>query len=134
MSQTYGAVDASKDPSAAAAWQERMSTWPAVRAYKDRSYRLLDEATLVLDVGCGPGIDLVRLGVGRAIGVDLSITMCRRARQSEAPVCQAAAEALGHLGGERAKQSLIRAARDPDGDVAAAIQIALQAIIAENTN
>jgi HEAT repeat protein len=46
---------------------------------------------------------------------------------------QAAAEALGYLGGERAKQALIRAAGDPDGDVAAATQMALQAIGAENT-
>jgi hypothetical protein len=46
---------------------------------------------------------------------------------------QAAAEALGHLGGERAKQALIRAAGDPDGDVAAAILMALQAIGSENS-
>ena len=46
---------------------------------------------------------------------------------------QAAAEALGHLGGERAKQALTRARSDPDGDVAAATQMALQAIAAEPT-
>src|SRR5262249_42363524 len=46
-------------------------------------------------------------------------------------VRQAAAEALGHLGGERAKQALTRAASDPDGDVAAATQMALQAVAAE---
>jgi len=94
VSQTYDFVDASKDPAGAAKWQERMSTWRAVRAYKDHSYRLLDEATLVLDVGCGPGVDLTRLGVGRTIGVDPSITMCRRARQAATSVCQATAEAL----------------------------------------
>jgi HEAT repeat protein len=44
---------------------------------------------------------------------------------------QAAAEALGHLGGERAKQALTRARSDPDGDVAAATQMALQAIATE---
>lgn len=99
MSQTYADVDASGDPTGAAEWQERMLAWPAVRAYKDHSYRLLDEATLVLDVGCGPGVDLSGLGAGRAIGVDPSITMCRRARQSEAPVCQATAEALPFLSG-----------------------------------
>jgi HEAT repeat protein len=47
---------------------------------------------------------------------------------------QAAAEALGHLGGERAKQALTRALSDPDGDVAAATQMALQAIAVESTN
>lgn len=47
---------------------------------------------------------------------------------------QAAAEALGQLGGERAKQALTRAAGDADGDVAAATQMALQAIVAENSN
>ena len=47
---------------------------------------------------------------------------------------QAAAEALGHLGGERARQALTRAAGDPDGDVAAATQMALQAMEPENNN
>jgi HEAT repeat protein len=48
-------------------------------------------------------------------------------------VRQAAAEALGQLGSERAKQALTRAGSDPDGDVAAATQMALQAIAAEPT-
>ena len=43
-------------------------------------------------------------------------------------VRQAAAEALGRLGGERARQALTRAGNDPDGDVAAATQMALQAL------
>ena len=47
---------------------------------------------------------------------------------------QAAAEALGQLGGERARHAMTRAAGDPDGDVAAALQMALQALAAENTN
>jgi HEAT repeat protein len=47
---------------------------------------------------------------------------------------QTAAEALGHLGGERARQALTRTARDLDGDVAAAIQMALQALGTESTN
>jgi HEAT repeat protein len=46
-------------------------------------------------------------------------------------VRQAAAEALGHLGGERARQALTRAGNDPDGDVAAATQMALQALAAQ---
>jgi HEAT repeat protein len=47
---------------------------------------------------------------------------------------QAAAEALGRLGGERACHALTRAANDPDGDVAAAIQMATQVITPEPTN
>jgi HEAT repeat protein len=48
-------------------------------------------------------------------------------------VRQAAAEALGQLGGERARHALTRAGNDPDGDVAAATQMALQAITVEPT-
>jgi HEAT repeat protein len=44
---------------------------------------------------------------------------------------QAAVEALGHLGGERAKQALKGTVSDPDGDVAAATQMALQVIAAQ---
>jgi HEAT repeat protein len=43
-------------------------------------------------------------------------------------VRQAAAESLGYLGGDRARQALTRTAGDQDGDVAAAIQMALQAV------
>jgi len=47
---------------------------------------------------------------------------------------QAAAEALGRLGGERARQALTRADGDLDGDVAAATQMALQALGKESNN
>jgi HEAT repeat protein len=47
---------------------------------------------------------------------------------------QAAAEALGRLGGDRARQALTRAASDVDGDVAAATQMALQALGKESNN
>jgi HEAT repeat protein len=47
-------------------------------------------------------------------------------------VRHAAVEALGHLGGDRACQALTRMASDPDGDVAAASQMALQALGTEN--
>jgi HEAT repeat protein len=47
-------------------------------------------------------------------------------------VRQAAVEALGRLGGDRAGQALTRMADDPDGDVAAATQMALQALGNEN--
>lgn len=126
MSQTYAAVDASVDPAGAAEWQQRMSTWPAVRAYKEHTYRLLEQAELVLDVGCGPGVDLSGLGVGRAIGVDSSITMCRRARQSGASVCQSAAEALpfpsGAVDGCRADRVLQHVA-DPSAAVGEMIRV-----------
>src|SRR5262249_10731528 len=49
-------------------------------------------------------------------------------------VRQAAAEALGRLGGERARHALTRAASDLDGDVAAATQMALQALGPESNN
>ena len=49
-------------------------------------------------------------------------------------VRQAAAEALGRLGGDRARQALTRAADDPDGDVAAATQMALQALGTESAS
>jgi HEAT repeat protein len=49
-------------------------------------------------------------------------------------VRQAAAEALGRLGDDRAEQALTRASGDPDGDVAAATQMALQALKSEPTN
>jgi len=53
VSQTYSDVDASADP-AAVAWQEPMSRWPAVAAYKARTHELLGGVDPVLDVGCGP--------------------------------------------------------------------------------
>ena len=49
-------------------------------------------------------------------------------------VRQAAAESLGHLGGERARQALTRTAGDADGDVAAAINAALQALGTESSS
>ena len=66
------------------------------------------------------------LGVGRTIGVDPSITMCRRARLSEASVCQATAEALpfptGAVGGCRADRVLQHVA-DPAAAVAEMIRV-----------
>jgi HEAT repeat protein len=49
-------------------------------------------------------------------------------------VRQAAAEALGRLGGKRARQALTRTTSDPDGDVAAATQMALQALEIQSQN
>jgi HEAT repeat protein len=49
-------------------------------------------------------------------------------------VRQAAAESLGYLGGDRARQALTRRAGDVDGDVAAAINVALQALGTESSS
>jgi HEAT repeat protein len=53
---------------------------------------------------------------------------------SDRDIRQAAAESLGRLGGDRARQALTRTASDPDGDVAAAIQMALQALGSETSS
>jgi SAM-dependent methyltransferase len=88
VSFTYRAVDQSLDPAAAADWQDRIDAWPAIRAYKEHVQRLLPSDGLVLDVGCGTGVDLVAMGVDRSIGVDPSQTMCRRARGRGVRVCR----------------------------------------------
>jgi HEAT repeat protein len=67
----------------------------------------------------------------RRMGTNLFIALLE---DRDRDIRQAAAEALGHLGDGRARQALTRASADPDGDVAAAIQMALQAIASENTN
>lgn len=79
VSQTYSDVDASWDPVGAATWQERMSRWPVVRAYKQRTYELLDAGGRSVDIGCGPGVDVAALGSGRCLGVELSATMAAAA-------------------------------------------------------
>jgi SAM-dependent methyltransferase len=94
MSQTYSDVDASDDPRAAVEEQGRMLSWPAIGAYKSRSRQLLEEAFPVLDVGCGPGGDLVSLGVERSVGIDASQAMCAAARAKHATVVRADAHAL----------------------------------------
>jgi hypothetical protein len=95
VSQTYSNVDESADPAGAVGWQERMAEWPAVVAYKRRTHALFGDAKPVLDVGSGPGHDLVALGVERSIGVDVSQAMCCRATErgavavrSDAAVCR----------------------------------------------
>jgi SAM-dependent methyltransferase len=109
MSQTYSDVDASPDPANAAAWQERMSAWPVVRAYKERTYDLLAGTGRVVDVGCGPGTDVVALG-DECVGVDSSATMVEAAARRGVAVCRADAHALpfgsGSLRGARADRVL----------------------------
>ena len=94
MSQTYSDVDSSGDPVGAAVWQERMATWPAVAAYKRRAVDLLSKVEPVLDVGCGPGGDLVAVGRERSIGIDTSQVMCSRAAARGAVVARGEADAL----------------------------------------
>lgn len=94
MSQTYSNVDSSGDPAGAVAWQEDMAAWPSIAAYKRRTYELLIEARRVLDIGCGPGVDLVALGQSHSFGIDPSSVMCMTAATRGARVAQADAHAL----------------------------------------
>jgi SAM-dependent methyltransferase len=94
VSDTYADVDASAEPAAAAGWQQCIATWPGIDAYKRRTRELLRDAERVLDVGCGPGDDVLALGAQRCVGVDRSAVMCARARERGATVVQAAAEVL----------------------------------------
>jgi ubiquinone/menaquinone biosynthesis C-methylase UbiE len=71
-----------------------MATWPGIHAYKRRTRDLLGESDRILDVGCGPGDDLLALGSARCVGVDRSAAMCARARARGATAVQAAAEVL----------------------------------------
>jgi len=86
MSDTYSAVDQSRDALGAADWQDRINRWPAIDAYKRRSYELLGVRQPRLDVGCGTGHDLLALGAG-AVGVDASVVMCGRARAPDMSIC-----------------------------------------------
>lgn len=89
MTNTYGDVDASTDPLRAVEWQDRVDGWPQVKAYKRRVLDLLAEATDVLDVGCGPGADILAVGANRCVGVDRSMAMCLAAAARGAHVSQA---------------------------------------------
>jgi len=93
MTNTYAFVDDSDDPEDAANWQDRIDRWPAIAAYK----RIVDDrigtGRPVLDVGCGTGFDLARIGRG-GVGVDRSSTMVRRAREASPAVAIADATTL----------------------------------------
>jgi SAM-dependent methyltransferase len=94
VSFTYRTVDRSDDPEGAADWQERIDAWPAIDAYKRHMESMLPLDGLVLDVGSGPGGDLVSLGIDRAFGIDPSVTMCRRAADRGAVMCRGDGAAL----------------------------------------
>ena len=74
-----------------------MAAWPAVRAYKQRTYELLGDRGMVLDVGCGPGLDIAavdRRPGRRCVGVEHSVAMARRAAMLGATVCRGDAHRL----------------------------------------
>lgn len=99
MSQTYADVDGSTDPNAAVAWQERMTRWPAVGAYKQHTYDLLAPARRIVDIGCGPGLDVVALGTDSAVGVDPSAAMASAAAARGAVVARGDAHRLPFASG-----------------------------------
>jgi SAM-dependent methyltransferase len=66
-----------------------MASWPGVADYKRRTHQLLSGCDSMVDVGCGPGDDVLALGVERCVGVDRSAAMCARARKRGAVVVQA---------------------------------------------
>ena len=75
MSRSYADVDRSRDPQELVRGQEQVDGWPQVQAYKRRTYELVAAADRVLDVGCGPGGDVVAVGVDRCVGLDASSAM-----------------------------------------------------------
>jgi SAM-dependent methyltransferase len=120
VSSTYARVDDSAVPGEAADWQERIGAWPAVKAYKQRTYALLGAETPLLDVGCGTGIDVAALGDG-AVGVDRSAVMCQRARARGVTVGRGEASALpfpsGRFAGVRADR-VIQHVEEPERTLA----------------
>jgi SAM-dependent methyltransferase len=98
VSGTYSDVDGSSDPAEAVRWQDDIDGWPQVQAYKRRVVELLDGVGPVLDVGCGPGADLVAAGAGRMVGIDTAMTMCAAAAARSVIVCRGDAHALPFAG------------------------------------
>lgn len=110
MSETYSDVDDSANPTAAADWQDRMSEWPAVQAYKQHAHEALPASGLLLDVGCGTGVDAAALGTQRCVGAELSATMARITADRGVGVVRADAHHLpfadGSFAGVRADRVL----------------------------
>jgi HEAT repeat protein len=98
---------------------------PAVRFFVAQLLVNLGEMSPEALQGFNPEDQLASPAINRKrMGSNIFIALLQ---DRDRDVRQAAAEALGQLGGERAKQGLKRATGDPDGDVAAAAQMALQA-------
>ncbi|HXJ55599.1 MAG TPA: HEAT repeat domain-containing protein [Verrucomicrobiae bacterium] len=103
---------------------------PAVRFFVAQFLVNLGEMSPEALQGFSPEDQLASPAIKRKrMGTNIFVALLQ---DRDRDVRQAAAEALGTLGGERAKQALKRATGDPDGDVAAAAQMALQ-VAAEST-
>jgi ubiquinone/menaquinone biosynthesis C-methylase UbiE len=65
---------------------EYVDSLPEIRQIKERSYRYLGlkDGDVVLDAGCGPGYDVVRMaamaGAGTVVGIDSSVPMIEIAK------------------------------------------------------
>jgi HEAT repeat protein len=104
---------------------------PAVRFFVAQLFVNLGEMSPEALLGFSPEDQLATPAIKRRrMGTNIFIALLE---DRDRDVRQAAAEALGQLGGERARHALTRAGNDPDGDVAAATQMALQAITVEPT-
>ena len=126
MSDYYTNVDASPSPLEAIDWQRRLDAWPAIMAYKQRTYDLLEGLPFVLDVGSGPGGDAATLGVERCLGVDFSRTMCEASFTAGVRVAQADAQRLPILSnsfdGARADR-VVQHVPDPDKVLAELLRV-----------
>jgi HEAT repeat protein len=98
---------------------------PAVRFFVAQLLINLGEMSPDALLGFNPEEQLTPANKRPRIASNLFIALLE---DRDRDIRQAAAEALGQLGGERARQALIRAGGDPDGDVEAAMQMALQAL------
>jgi SAM-dependent methyltransferase len=125
MSGTYADVDNSADPGQALLAQEVIDSWPQIGAYKRRTYELLAAHSPVLDVGCGPGFDLLEIRPARAVGVDASHVMSAAAHR-RGPVACADARRLpfgdGCFGGTRADR-VLQHIEDPEGCLAEMVRV-----------
>ena len=111
-SWTYRDVDRSADPAEAAAWMDRIALLPGFAEAKARSLELLADAVatgVVLDLGCGVGEEVRRLGPS-ALGVDTSTTMLAVAAERGGRYVRGDAHRLplraGSLAGARADRVL----------------------------
>ncbi|MGI9644977.1 MAG: methyltransferase domain-containing protein [Ilumatobacteraceae bacterium] len=123
MSDTYAAVDASSAVGEAIEWQERIDHWPAIDRYKAAMDRIVGDASPVIDIGAGPGLDAARTG---AIAVDSSRAMAARAQSREVTVAVGDAHRLpfadGAAGAVRADRVLQHLA-EPDAALAEMVRV-----------